>query len=63
MVYESKGVTEIIADLGIWVAPPQRAVSIPTNIEHEVLTVSQLSMRSLYVQPDYASGFPTTAPW
>ena len=51
-------VTEVIADLGIWVAPPHRAVWIPTNIEHEVLTVSQLSMRSLYVQPDYAPGLP-----
>jgi len=35
--------------LGSWVVPPQRAVWIPSGVEHEVACLGDLAMRNVYV--------------
>jgi AraC-like DNA-binding protein len=37
-----------------WVIPPQRAVWVPSRIEHETRTIGQVAMRTIYVAPRIA---------
>ncbi len=58
LLYASKGVMVVATGLGIWVVPPQRAVWIPSGVEHEVLTRQAINMRSLYFDPETVAGLP-----
>lgn len=52
LVYASRGVMTVITDSGLWVVPPQRAVWVPSGLDHEVLSKGPLSMRNVYIHPD-----------
>lgn len=39
----------VTTDRGAWVVPPQRAVWIPPNVEHDVHMVTSVAMRTVYV--------------
>ncbi len=48
----------VSTEMGIWVVPPERAVWIPADTRHEVRSFGRLSMRTLYIKRDTASGLP-----
>ena len=58
LLYASSGVMTVTTNSGMWVVPPMRAVWIPDQISHQILASGQLSMRTLYVQPDVDTGLP-----
>jgi AraC-like DNA-binding protein/quercetin dioxygenase-like cupin family protein len=58
LLYASKGVMTVTTKLGIWVVPPERAVWIPKQADHEIHTYGQLSMRTLYIKSEAATDFP-----
>lgn len=43
---------------GTWVMPPQRGMWIPPGTVHEVRMVGEVSMQSLYLEPDAVPGMP-----
>ncbi|KAF0865254.1 helix-turn-helix transcriptional regulator [Pseudomonas sp. LD120] len=53
LLYGATGVMQVGTDQGHWVVPPQRAVWIPPEMEHEVLMLG-VSTRSLYIEPGAA---------
>lgn len=53
LLYGATGVMQVGTDQGNWIVPPQRAVWIPPEVEHEVLMLG-VSTRSLYIEPDAA---------
>jgi len=53
LLYGATGVMQVATEQGNWVVPPQRAVWIPPQVEHEVLMLG-VSTRSLYIEPDAA---------
>ena len=49
--YASRGVLQIRTADGLFLAPPQWAILVPTGIEHTVLNTAGTEMRSLYIEP------------
>lgn len=56
LLYASSGVMTVKTSKGLWVVPPLRAIWIPAFTSHEIEVSGQLSMRTLYIDPDYYSG-------
>ena len=50
LLYGATGVMQVSTRQGNWVVPPQRAVWIAPQVEHEVLMLG-VSTRSLYIEP------------
>ena len=59
LVYCSEGVMNVTAPAGTWVVPPQRAVWMPANIPHTIMAKTNLSFRSIYIDPSAAPWLPT----
>lgn len=60
LLYASAGVMSVMTEIGSFVVPPQRAVWLPPNTEHEISCRSPLSMRTLYIETDAAARLPAT---
>lgn len=58
LLYASKGIMTVTTRSGIWVVPPERAVWIPKQEDHEINTYGQLSMRTLYIKSEVVEVFP-----
>lgn len=58
LVFACEGVMTVTTAAGTWVVPPQQAVWVPAQVDHEVYSAGPLSMRSLYLHPDAAGGLP-----
>lgn len=58
LLYASTGVMTVTTDQGIWVVPPLRAVWIPPLVQHQIKTLGNLSMRTLYIDPVYCHDAP-----
>jgi len=60
LLYGVSGVMRVTTPMGAWVAPPRRAVWLPSGVPHEVRMASPVAMRTLYVDPDAARDLPQT---
>lgn len=49
LIYASEGCLKIISSDNYWIIPPQRGVWVPPNIEHEVITLTDISMETVLV--------------
>lgn len=58
LLYASEGVMQAMAEDGIWVIPPQRAVWIPPYIEHHVKVIQPVRLRNIYLSPKAMVGLP-----
>ncbi len=58
LLYASAGVMTVTTASGVWVLPPLRAMWIPARTEHHIRASGPLSMRTLYIRPGAARGFP-----
>ena len=60
LIYASAGIMSVTTDAGSFVVPPQRAVWIPADVEHEVYCRNHVSLRTLYVDRNARSVLPKT---
>jgi len=58
LVHAISGVLVVRAAQGSWVVPTDRAVWLPSRAEHEVSAVSEVKIRTVYVEPDARSTLP-----
>ncbi|MFN4309700.1 MAG: AraC family transcriptional regulator [Ferrovibrio sp.] len=58
LVYAVRGVMRVGTAQGTWVVPPQRALWIPPQIEHEIRMGGAVAMRTLYIAPRAARHLP-----
>jgi len=58
LLYAASGVMTVKTDKGIWVVPPFRAVWIPAHTLHQVIVSTRLSMRTLYIEPEFFKDAP-----
>lgn len=58
LVSASTGVMTIHTPHGVWIVPPDRALWIPPDIDHRIEMSGSVAMRTLYVEPDAATGLP-----
>lgn len=56
VLYASAGVMAVRTRGASYVVPPQRAVWLPANVEHEVSCRGPLSLRTLYLRPELSRG-------
>jgi AraC-like DNA-binding protein/mannose-6-phosphate isomerase-like protein (cupin superfamily) len=52
LLYAAKGAVVVRTPQGAWVAPPERAVWIPSGVPHSVKMVGAVSMRSVLIEPE-----------
>ncbi|AVR69335.1 MULTISPECIES: AraC family transcriptional regulator [Pseudomonas aeruginosa group] len=57
LLYGASGVMQVRTVDGSWVVPPQRAVWIPPQVEHEVRMLG-VSTRSVYIEPGVLAAMP-----
>jgi len=60
LVYAYKGLALVTTAHGAWVMPPNRAVWVPSNLDHGVKAITDTSMSSLFVTPGLVGGLPKT---
>lgn len=60
LLHGFSGVVMVTTPDGTCVMPPQRGMWIPAGTQHEVRTLGQVRMRSLYFEPDDTDGMPKT---
>lgn len=58
LLFAVAGVMVVTTGEGTYVVPPQRALWLPSGVEHEVLCRSPVSLRTLYVAEHEVSGLP-----
>lgn len=51
LVYAASGVMVVKTRASTWIIPPQRAVWVPSRVEHETRTIGQVAMRTIYIAP------------
>jgi AraC-like DNA-binding protein len=49
LVYAASGVMVVKTRASTWVIPPQRAVWVPSRVDHETRTIGQVAMRTIYI--------------
>lgn len=60
LVYASKGLALVNTENGAWVVPPNRAVWVPSNLDHGVKAITECSMSSLFISPGVIPTLPDT---
>jgi quercetin dioxygenase-like cupin family protein len=58
LLFASKGVMTVRMKQGVWVVPPQRAVWIPANTPHSVVSSGEVSLWTLYFLPGLCRVLP-----
>jgi AraC-like DNA-binding protein len=58
LLYASTGIMVVATDAGRWIVPPERAVWIPSGMQHEVNALVHVSTRSMYVEPGVDAALP-----
>jgi AraC-like DNA-binding protein/quercetin dioxygenase-like cupin family protein len=58
LLYATSGVMRVATPVGTWMVPPQRAVWIPSGIQHEVGCVGDVAMRTIYMHSRAAPDTP-----
>ncbi len=58
LVYASRGVMTVTTRTAAYVVPPQRAVWMPSDVEHRIDAREAVRMRTLYLEPGAAAGMP-----
>ena len=58
LISGASGVVVLSTSEGTWVMPPQRGMWIPPATEHHVRMVGDVTMQSLYLEPDAVPGMP-----
>jgi len=59
LLYAISGVMRVHTAKGQWIVPPSRGIWIPQGVWHEIDMLGPVEMRTLYIQPDAATGLPT----
>lgn len=61
LIYAVSGIMVVASDAGRWIVPPNRAIWMPPFTPHTVRMVNDVSMRTLYIQPDAVTTLPSTS--
>lgn len=58
LIFATAGTMRVVTGKAMWVVPPQRALWMPGGTEHAIEMLHAVSMRTLYLRADAASGMP-----
>ncbi|MCW8915275.1 MAG: helix-turn-helix transcriptional regulator [Magnetovibrio sp.] len=60
LVYADRGVMLVSTDSGSWVVPPNRAVWVPSKMDHGVKTITDCRMLNVFFDPGLLAKLPKT---
>ena len=60
LIYATVGTMRVSTEDSVWLVPPQRALWMPAGVEHSIFMPGDVTMRTLYLRADAASGMPKT---
>ncbi|MBL4615910.1 MAG: helix-turn-helix transcriptional regulator [Magnetovibrio sp.] len=60
LVYATKGLALVTTENGAWVVPPNRAVWVPSHLDHGVKAITSCTMSSLFISPGLIPTLPQT---
>jgi len=60
LIYAPSGVLSVETPDGIWVVPPERAVWIPSMMQHGLRAASNIELHNVYIEPKLAQHFPAS---
>ncbi len=52
LIYAASGLMKISTDKALWIVPPQHALWMPPEIDHNMQAIRRATLRTLYVRPD-----------
>jgi AraC-like DNA-binding protein len=58
LIFATAGTMRVMTGKALWVVPPQRALWVPAGTVHGIEMLQAVSMRTLYLRADAASGMP-----
>jgi quercetin dioxygenase-like cupin family protein len=58
LIYATAGTMRISTEEAVWVVPPQRALWMPPGVRHSIAMSGDVTMRTLYLRQDAATGMP-----
>lgn len=58
LLHAIEGVMIVRSEEGIWVVPPNRAVWLAANLEHDVRMCGKVKIRTVFVDPEASSHLP-----
>ncbi|HWE45665.1 MAG TPA: helix-turn-helix transcriptional regulator [Caulobacteraceae bacterium] len=61
LIYATTGVMTVTTDQASFVVPPQRAVWVPHDVEHEAFCRGRVACRTLYIDTSKVDGLPAAA--
>ena len=50
LLFATHGLMEVTTPAGRWLVPPQRAVWLPASVSHSILMLTDVEMRTLYIE-------------
>jgi AraC-like DNA-binding protein len=56
LIYSGNGTMKVICEKDIWIVPSSQAVWVPPFTEHEVFFPGEVTIRNLFIDPDFTSG-------
>jgi AraC-like DNA-binding protein len=59
LIYAIQGVITVFADKGQWIVPPSRGLWMPAHTAHQLRTLGEVRLRTVYIRPDAASSLPS----
>ena len=62
LIYATAGTMRVATDGSMWVVPPQRALWMPAGVDHGIVMLSDVTMRTLYLRDDAAAAMPAVLP-
>ncbi|MCO7735963.1 helix-turn-helix transcriptional regulator [Brucella intermedia] len=59
LIYARSGVVTVATENGSWVVPPNRAVWVPSMVEHATRSHGPVQFRTIFIHPDAARSLPS----
>lgn len=53
LLFATHGLMEVTTPAGRWLVPPQRAVWLPASVPHSILMLTDVEMRTLYIESQW----------
>ncbi|MDH6131469.1 AraC-like DNA-binding protein [Kitasatospora sp. MAA4] len=58
LIYGASGAITVSTERGLWVVPASRGVWVPAGVDHAMTCTGAVRMRTLYIEPQAATGLP-----
>ena len=59
LIHAVRGVMVVTTETGQWIVPPTRGVWVPPCTEHQMRTIGEVHLRTVYIRADAAPRLPT----